>query len=76
MRGGGQQPIIVLSQGTKRESGHQVQLGNISACKVIFSNALCMDPITQLSKFPNSRKDGIVILVLNYDVFFPIVEKT
>ncbi|CAI4232711.1 unnamed protein product [Auanema sp. JU1783] len=35
MRGGGQQPIIVLSQGTKRESGHQVQIGNITACKTI-----------------------------------------
>ncbi|CAD6194908.1 unnamed protein product [Caenorhabditis auriculariae] len=35
MRGAGQQPIIVLSQGTKRESGHQVQVGNISACKTI-----------------------------------------
>lgn len=33
MRPGGQ-PIIVLSQGTKRESGHQVQIGNITACKV------------------------------------------
>ncbi|PIO72819.1 hypothetical protein TELCIR_05231 [Teladorsagia circumcincta] len=33
MRGAGQQPIIVLSQGTKRESGHQVQIGNITACK-------------------------------------------
>ncbi|EGT31932.1 hypothetical protein CAEBREN_03119 [Caenorhabditis brenneri] len=35
MRGAGQQPIIVLSQGTKRESGHQVQVGNINACKTI-----------------------------------------
>ncbi|KAK6029027.1 T-complex protein 1, gamma subunit [Ostertagia ostertagi] len=35
MRGAGQQPIIVLSQGTKRESGHQVQIGNITACKTI-----------------------------------------
>lgn len=35
MRGGGQQPVIVLSQGTKRESGYQVQSGNISACKTI-----------------------------------------
>lgn len=34
MRGASQQPIIVLSQGTKRESGHQVQIGNINACKV------------------------------------------
>ena len=29
-------PIIVLSQGTKRESGHQVQTGNITAAKVVF----------------------------------------
>ncbi|CAB3405645.1 unnamed protein product [Caenorhabditis bovis] len=35
MRGASQQPIIVLSQGTKRESGHQVQIGNITACKTI-----------------------------------------
>lgn len=28
-------PIIVLSQNTKRESGHRVQLGNISAAKTI-----------------------------------------
>ncbi|CAI2347067.1 unnamed protein product [Caenorhabditis sp. 36 PRJEB53466] len=35
MRGASQQPIIVLSQGTKRESGHQVQIGNINACKTI-----------------------------------------
>ncbi|CAJ0937012.1 unnamed protein product, partial [Mesorhabditis belari] len=35
MRGGGQQPVIVLSLGTKRESGYQVQTGNIAACKTI-----------------------------------------
>ncbi|GMR36354.1 hypothetical protein PMAYCL1PPCAC_06549, partial [Pristionchus mayeri] len=35
MMGAGGQPIIVLSQGTKRESGHQVQIGNITACKTI-----------------------------------------
>lgn len=34
MMGAGGQPIIVLSQGTKRESGHHVQIGNITACKV------------------------------------------
>uniref|UniRef100_A0A915AS65 T-complex protein 1 subunit gamma n=2 Tax=Parascaris TaxID=6254 RepID=A0A915AS65_PARUN len=33
MRGGA--PIIVLSHGTKRESGHQVQVGNIAAAKAI-----------------------------------------
>ncbi|VDM61602.1 unnamed protein product [Angiostrongylus costaricensis] len=35
MRGASQQPVIVLSQATKRESGHQVQIGNIMACKTI-----------------------------------------
>uniref|UniRef100_A0A1I7WVV6 T-complex protein 1 subunit gamma n=1 Tax=Heterorhabditis bacteriophora TaxID=37862 RepID=A0A1I7WVV6_HETBA len=45
MRGGGQQPIIVLSQGTKRESGHQVQIGNIAACKVSFSFLTIADVI-------------------------------
>ncbi|TMS35826.1 hypothetical protein L596_003138 [Steinernema carpocapsae] len=31
----GNAPIIVLSQNTKRESGHQVQIGNITAAKAI-----------------------------------------
>ncbi|CAJ0579729.1 unnamed protein product, partial [Mesorhabditis spiculigera] len=35
MRGGSQQPVIVLSQGTKRENGYQVQSGIITACKTI-----------------------------------------
>lgn len=38
MRGGA--PIIVLSHGTKRESGHQVQLGNIAAAKVRLISSL------------------------------------
>jgi T-complex protein 1 subunit gamma len=33
--GGGGMPIIVLSQNTKRESGHKVQAGNIHAAKTI-----------------------------------------
>jgi T-complex protein 1 subunit gamma len=33
--GGGGMPIIVLSQNTKRESGHKVQAGNIHASKII-----------------------------------------
>lgn len=33
--GGGGIPVIVLSQNVKRESGHRVQLGNISAAKTI-----------------------------------------
>lgn len=36
MRPGGAAPIIVLSQNTTRESGHQVQAGNIAAAKVLF----------------------------------------
>jgi len=32
---GGGVPIIVLSQNTKRESGHRVQLGNISAARTV-----------------------------------------
>uniref|UniRef100_A0A915PVK1 T-complex protein 1 subunit gamma n=1 Tax=Setaria digitata TaxID=48799 RepID=A0A915PVK1_9BILA len=35
IRGGGAAPIIVLSQNTTRESGHQVQTGNIGAAKTI-----------------------------------------
>lgn len=35
MYGGGQQPILVLSQNTKRESGRKVQLENINAGKAI-----------------------------------------
>ncbi|VIO93320.1 T-complex protein 1, gamma subunit, putative [Brugia malayi] len=35
IRAGGATPIIVLSQNTTRESGHQVQAGNIAAAKTI-----------------------------------------
>ncbi|VDK64396.1 unnamed protein product [Onchocerca ochengi] len=35
MRGSGATPIVVLSQNTTRESGHQVQTGNIAAAKTI-----------------------------------------
>ncbi|VDK78892.1 unnamed protein product [Litomosoides sigmodontis] len=35
MRAGGAAPIIVLSQNTTRETGHQVQAGNIAAAKTI-----------------------------------------
>lgn len=35
MFGGGQQPILVLSQNTKRDSGRKVQLENINAGKAI-----------------------------------------
>lgn len=32
----GAAPVIVLSQNTTRESGHQVQAGNIAAAKVFY----------------------------------------
>lgn len=35
IRAGGAAPIIVLGQNTTRESGHQVQAGNIAAAKVL-----------------------------------------
>ncbi|VDO50489.1 unnamed protein product [Brugia timori] len=42
IRAGGATPIIVLSQNTTRESGHQVQAGNIAAAKVLI--LIIIDP--------------------------------
>ncbi|VDK41764.1 unnamed protein product [Anisakis simplex] len=59
MHGGA--PIIVLSQGTKRESGHQVQLGNIAAAKTIADVIrTCLGPRAML-KMLMDPMGGIVL---------------
>jgi len=57
----GQQPIIVLSQGTKRESGRKVQKGNIDAGKTIADTIrTCLGPRAML-KMIMDPMGGIVM---------------
>lgn len=59
--GQGQQPIIVLSQGTKRESGRKVQKGNIDAGKTIADTIrTCLGPRAML-KMIMDPMGGIVM---------------
>ncbi|KHN72376.1 T-complex protein 1 subunit gamma [Toxocara canis] len=54
-------PVIVLSRDTKRESGHQVQLGNIASAKAVADVIrTCLGPRAMLKMLMNPM-GGIVI---------------